>query len=136
MGRQMKTSDKLRILKKVVIERPDHLFNMTYFAAEFDCGTVCCALGSLAASDEGKKMGLRLLAGIVEHEPSQTYGYVAGARALGISFTQSAWLFHPPAYLLIEEGDVTKEMVLAQIDKLIEKFDKFDKEEKEESNED
>jgi hypothetical protein len=126
----------LQALVKSVKEQPNELFDMETYGVVTPCGTVCCALGGFAATDEGHALGLSLREGDstdydtleVRYKKGNhigSSGYRAGAKALGISEDESRSLFNPSEYRDMDErsyenlGEVTKQEVLNRIAELI-----------------
>jgi hypothetical protein len=128
----MNTVEKLEALKKVIIDRPLEQFDMSvFYVNRRNCGSIGCALGSLADSPIGREMRLDILFSfdsamrVVFRNEDGTFtrNYEAGARALGISSEESEYLFNPINYADDENEDewrnIRKEDVIERVDELI-----------------
>jgi hypothetical protein len=113
--------DKLKLLIKVLENVPEEQFNMTSFAYEEDCGTVCCALGWAAISDEFPDLFLRDFLGVgqVLHTSGST-GYLAGASEFDIHNRPDIYYLFAPSYYYVD-GQIKPSHVIEHINVLLER---------------
>src|SRR5690349_8648129 len=117
--------ERLRQLRRVVIQAPDERFDMTYFGFDAGCGTVCCAAGwaTLDAWHQQQTKILMYFGVDIDGSPYIRAGW-SGAESLadiyGLNIEDSRRLFG-----LDYDDDsynthrVTKTLVINQIDRLL-----------------